>query len=142
MNRGLKLVFVVSLLLNLLLAGIVLGQAGHHMMKGDSFEQRIAALPETDQKHLRETLRLIEQGVWDMRSRMDTHRQKAAALLVAEPFDAAAYKSEVNALAQSRNDMAKRLGDTIASRAAEASPAERALLAEKMRRPPSRKPGR
>jgi len=140
MTRATKLFLTLSLLLNLLLAGLVAGHAGRYFMDGPQRMLRHVAdgLPEDKQDLFESLMKKARADSKPIRAELDSAHQKAADLLKAEPFDKASYLEQVKHINTLRAQMMQPMADAIASMAAQCTPEERAELAEAIRRPPRR----
>jgi uncharacterized membrane protein len=140
MTRKFKIAFLVSLVLNVLLVGVILG----HLPRGldartarhGRFEEALQKLPEPAQSRLRGHFAEIRAVADELRKDADTSRAQALRVLSAEPFDEAGYDREVRKMEELRSEMFRRIGARIKQAAKELSPEERRMLAELLRRPP------
>jgi len=144
MTKRVKLVFLASLVLNLLLLGIILGHAPRgrdaRPTRQQRMEEALKKLPEPAQSRLREKFTQIRAAADPLRQQSDQARAEAIRLLRAEPFDEAAYDREVSKIEALRSQTFKRIGQVIKQTAKELSPEERRMLADMLRRP--EQPGR
>lgn len=140
MTKSFKLVFLASLVLNLLLLGVILGRVPGAFESGFPREQRMEQalknLPEPGQTRIREKFAQIRAAADPLREAMDRARAEALRLLSAEPFDEAAYDRQVSKIAEMRLEMFKRMAGTVKQTAKELSPEERRMFADVLRRPP------
>jgi uncharacterized membrane protein len=141
MSRAVKLVFLASLVLNLLLLGIILGHVPRGLdarpaSRQERMEEALKKLPEPAQSRLRETFSKIRATDDPLRQQTHEARAEALRLLSAEPFDEAAYDRQVSKIEELRAEMLKRVGQQIKQTAKELSPDERRMLADVLRRPP------
>jgi uncharacterized membrane protein len=140
MTKTVKLVFLASLFLNLLLLGVILGRVPAAFESAPPREQRmeqaLKKLPEPAQTRLREKFAQIRAAGDPLRKQMDQSRAEALRLLSAEPFDEAAYDRQVSKIDGLREEAFKRMGGIIKQTAKELSPEERRMLADVLRRPP------
>lgn len=139
MNKTLKLAFLASLVLNLLLLGVILGRVPHEFNSAPTRKQRmeeaLKKLPAATQTHLRETLAQIRAAGDPLREQIDTARNEALRLISAEPFDETAYDRQVNKIDELREEMFKRMSQAIKQTIAKLSPEERRMFADVLRRP-------
>lgn len=140
MNKTFKFVFLVSLVLNLLFLGVILGRVPHGFdrppARQQRMEQALKKLPEPAQTRFRERFAQIRAAGDPLRERMDAARNEALRLLSAETFDEAAYDQQLTKYAELRQEMFKRMGQVIKQTVKELSPGERRMLADLLRRPP------
>ncbi len=138
MSKRLKLAFLVSLVLNIVLIGVILGHLPRNWHRASSRQQRIEqalrALPEPAQSHIREKLAQIRAADDSLQPQMDAARAEALRLLAAEPFDEAAYDRQISKIYDVREQMFKLTGQAIRRAAKELSPEERRMLADLFRR--------
>jgi uncharacterized membrane protein len=140
MTKTVKLVFLASLVLNLLLLGVILGRVPGALESASPREQRmeqaLKKLPEPAQTRLRDKFAQIRAAGDPLREQMDQARAEALRLLSAEPFDEAAYDRQVGKFGDLRREMFRRMGQSIKQTAKELTPEERRMFADVLRRPP------
>jgi uncharacterized membrane protein len=140
MTKTIKLAFVASLLLNLLLLGVILGQVPRAFEAAPNRQQRmeesLSKLPEPTQARFREKFAQIRAAGEPLRHEIDQARTEALRILSTEPFDEVAYDREVNKINALRAESFKRMGQMIKQTARELAPDERRMLADLLRRPP------
>jgi len=140
MSKPLKLAFLVSLVLNIILIGAILGHLPRYWQRAapsrqERIEQALRALPDPAQSHIREKFAQIRAADDPLQPQMDATRAEALRLLAAEPFDEAAYDRQISKIDDVREQMFKLTGQAIRRAAKELSPEERRLLADVLRRP-------
>jgi uncharacterized membrane protein len=142
MSKTAKLVFLASLILNIMLLGVVLGHVPRSFSgmpsRQERMERELKRLPEPAQSHIRAVFARIRAAGDPVRDQMETSRAEALRLLAAERFDEAAYDREVAKFDQSREQMFKQFGQAIKEATKELSPDERRMFADILRRPTSR----
>jgi uncharacterized membrane protein len=140
MSKAAKLIFVASLVLNLLLLGVILGQVPRASTPPPGRQQRmeeaLKKLPEPTQSRFREKFAEIRAAGDPQRGQIDEARAETLRLLSTEPFDEAAYDRQVRKIEELRAEMFKSMGQLIKQTAKELSPEDRRMLAEILRRPP------
>jgi len=140
MTKTVKLAFLASLVLNLLLLGVILGRVPGVFESASAREQRmeqaLKKLPDPAQARLREKFAQIRAAGDPLREQMDQARAEALRLLSAEPFDEAAYDRQVSKIDGLREETFKRMGEIVKQTVKELSPEERRMFAEVLRRPP------
>jgi uncharacterized membrane protein len=139
MTKTVKLIFLASLVLNLLLLGVILGRVPS-ALEGSSpraqrMEQALKNLPEPAQTRIREKFAQIRSSSDPLREQMDRERAEALRLLSTEPFDEAAYDRQVSKIIDMRLEMFKRMAVTAKQAAKELTPEERRMFADALRRP-------
>ncbi|MGN6717299.1 MAG: periplasmic heavy metal sensor [Candidatus Binatia bacterium] len=142
MSKTAKLVFLASLILNIMFLGVVLGHVPRSFSgtpsRQERMEQELKKLPEPAQSHIRALFARIRAAGDPIRDQMDASRTEAVRVLGAERFDEAAYDREVTKFDQLREQMFKQSGQAIKDAAKELSPEERRMLADVLRRPANR----
>ena len=140
MSKTIKLAFVASLVLNLLLLGVMLGQVPRAFDTAPTRQQRmeesLSKLPEPAQTRFREKFAQIRTASEPQRQRIDQARNEALRILAAEPFDEAAYDRQIKTIEEVRAEMFRSMGQIIKQTAKELSPEDRRMLADLLRRPP------
>lgn len=140
MTKRIKLAFVASLVVNLLLLGVILGKVPRAFdappTRQQRMEESLNKLPEPVQTRIRETFAQIRTAGDPVRQEIDQARAEALTILSAEPFDEAAYDRQINQIDELRAEMFKRMGQVIKQTAKELAPEERRMLADLLRRPP------
>ena len=112
MSRFLKIFITVSVLLNLLMAGVIIGDAGRYVMKSHvhrTLQEMAAMLPEDKREHFEDVMGRAEQDTGELRQQLSDARKKATNLLKAEPFDKGAYLVEMQEVQQMRGQIMQRM---------------------------------
>lgn len=132
MTRNIKFFIIVSVMLNVVLGGLVIGHASHRF--GHAMPQAMSSLPPEKQAEFRDAMKKVhgEEGSgWkDVR----TSREKIAGILTAPAFDKAAYMAEVEKMQAQRSKKWKQMANAIAGLAEHWSQQERKALAEMLQR--------
>ena len=141
MTKAVKLAFLASLVLNLLLLGVILGQVPRGLeppppTRQQRLEEALKKVPEPTQSRFREKFSQIRASSDPLRQQIDEARAETLRLLSAEPFDDAAYDRQVSKIEELRGEMFKRMGQSMKQTAKALSPEERRMLADLLRRPP------
>lgn len=140
MTKAVKLAFLASLVLNIILLGVVLGHLPRSFegrpSRQERMEQALQKLPDAVEARFREKFQQIRAAGDAQRQQMDSARQEALRLLSAEPFDEAAYDSQVTKIDGLREEMFKRMAQVVKQTAKELTPEERRMFADVLRRPP------
>jgi uncharacterized membrane protein len=140
MNRTLKLLFLVSLILNVLLVGVLMGQLPHRLERGSFREQRMEQalrdLPQPMQTRLREKFKQMRAAGDPLREQLRVAREETLGILSAEPFDEAAYDRQVSKIDNLQLQRFKKTGQVVKEIAKELSPEERRVFTQILRRPP------
>ncbi len=138
MTQPVKLIFLLSLMLNLVLAGVMLGQFARREMPvapdgGDPLGQIVALLPADRQAEFTaraEALRAVNEPI---RGEIEAARSAAIGIMTAEQFDEAAYEAETKKLQSGYRGMKKNMAAFVRDAARELDASGRARLAEIMR---------
>ena len=141
MTKAVKLAFLASLVLNLLLLGVILGQVPRGLeatppTRQSRMEEALKKVPEPTQSRFREKFAQIRAVNDPLRQQIDEARAETLRLLAAERFDETAYDRQVSKIEELRGEMFKRMGQDFKQTAKEFSPEERRMLADVLRRPP------
>lgn len=140
MNRAVKMTFVGSIILNVLLLGFVLGQSprrfDRNAMRQQRIEQVIKDLPEASQQRLRERFQQLRATADPLFEQMRKVQDEAVQLLGAESFDEAALDRQEAKINELRAQMSKQLSQSVKSALKDLSPEERRRFAQMLRRPP------
>lgn len=140
MSKTLKLAFVASLVLNLLLIGVLVGQVPRASSpppgRQQRMEQALQQLPEPAQSRLRANFAAIRAAGEPFRAKIEQARADALRLLSTEPFDEAAYSARLREMEELRIESIKSMGQRIRQQANELSPEERRMVADLFGRPP------
>lgn len=141
MSKRVKIIFLISLVSNLLLLGVV---GGHFMRR--QFDHPHFASPNLEELNVSpealerasEVMREIRESHQDLRESVRTARKKALTLLTAENFDPDAYMTQVQAMHEIRSQMMLTFSKDIQAAAEQMTAEERRALAAlfRYRRPP------
>jgi uncharacterized membrane protein len=140
MSQKTKLAFIASIVLNVLLVGVLLGQSPRRFdrstVRQQRMEQVIKDLPEASQTRLRERFQQLRSTADPLFAQMRQAQDETARLIGADPFDEAAFdrqEAKINAL---RADMTNKLSQVVKNTIKDLTPEERRRFAELLRRPP------
>lgn len=141
MNAKLKFAFLASLLVNVFLVGILLGELPHRfderLSREERMEKAIEALPEPLRARFRGKLEGMREGSEQLRDQIQEAREEAIRILIAEPFDGTAYDRQVNKIHELYGQRSQRMAEIVKEVAKDLSPEQRQMLAEVLKRPPS-----
>lgn len=144
MNAKLKFAFLASLLVNVFLLGVLLGELPHRFDEGVSREERmgkaIEKLPEPLRARFRGKLERMREGSEQLRDQIQEAREEALRILIAEPFDGTAYDRQVSKIHELYGQRAKRMAELVKEVAKDLPPEQRQMLAEVLKRPPPSPP--
>lgn len=140
MTRKTKFAFLASLVLNVLLFGVLLGQSPHRLDRGTLREQRMEQvlkdLPEESQARLRERAQQVRAIALPLFAGLRQPQDEAVRLLGADPFDEAAFDRQARQVRKLRAEMTEKLSREVKSATTDLTPEERRRFAELLRRPP------
>jgi uncharacterized membrane protein len=139
MTRGLRILLVVSLALNLLVAGLVIGRlldgrpdGGRPMAVDLPLGPFARALSPEDRRMIGRDL-LGDPALRDMRrSVREADLAALAAVLRAEPFDSAAAAAVISGQSQKMRALEQAVEEALLARFAVMTPAERGALADRL----------
>ena len=140
MNAKLKFAFLMSLVVNVFLVGVLLGELPRRFDEGMSREERMAkateALPEPLRTQFREKMDRMREGSEPLREQIRVAREEAIRILVTEPFDGTAYDRQVRKIHELHGQRSQRMAEFVKEVAKDLPPDQRQVLAEVLRRPP------
>ena len=141
MNKKLKLVFLASIVINVLLGGVLLGELPHRFdrdfYRRERMEKAFKELPQPVQGRFREKMKQLREDGEPLRDQIREARDEAIRILAAEPFDEAAYDRQVAKISELRGQLGKRMAAIVKEVAKEATPEQRKALAEMFKRSPA-----
>jgi len=139
MNRNAKRAFIASLILNVLLIGVLLGQSPRRFDRGAMRQQRIDQalkdLPAAVQTRLRERFQQLRAAADPLFDQIRKNEEEAVQLLGKDPFDESAYDRQVSKITEMRVEMTKKLSQVVKDASKDLSADERARFAQLLRRP-------
>lgn len=139
MNRTARITFVASIILNVLLIGVLLGQTSRRFDRGAMRQQRLDQalkdLPEAEQNRLRERFQKLRTAADPLFDQIRKAEDEAVQLLGKENFDEAAYDRQVSKINELRQNMTQRLSQMIKDLTKDLSASERRRFADLLRRP-------
>jgi uncharacterized membrane protein len=140
MSKAVKGVFLASILVNVLLLGVLLGELPHRGERCEDRQDRkekvLAQLPEPARTRVREAMERLQKDNEPVRERIREAREAAIRILTTEPFDSAAYDRQVSQISELRGQMAKHMAEVIKEIAKDLPPEHRGVLAGMLRRVP------
>jgi len=138
MSKKIKILIFSSLLLNVLLIGVVIGDVSHRFHKEfsvrKSVEEFASKLPEDKGALFLETIQRVHLNNRDAYHQLRDARKEAMNLLSAPEFDEAAYRLQIEKIHELRSLMKRRLADATIELARQFSQEERSALAQYLRR--------
>jgi uncharacterized membrane protein len=137
MNKKIKILIFSSLLLNVLLAGVVIGDMSHRFHKEyfvrKSVKEFASKLPADKAALFLETVERVHLNNQDAYNQIREARKEAMRLLSAPDFDESAYRLQVEKIHELRSLMKRRLADTTIELAKQFNQKERKALAQHLR---------
>jgi Spy/CpxP family protein refolding chaperone len=139
MNTKLKGAFVASIILNVLLLGIFFGTLSPGFGRENSRRERLTGqiekLPEPARSRFRDKMAQFRSTDDPSREQMRQVRNEAIRLLVAEPFDEAAYERQLLKVDELRRQRTKRMSDEMKELLKGLPPEQRTEVGEMLKRP-------
>jgi uncharacterized membrane protein len=138
-----KIVVVASVVLNVLLVGIILGNVFHHMGRGGPFKRDralAAKLPPEKFKLFTEVMGGARSECKQIRKQIRETREQTLNILTASEFDEQSFQREVDKLHELRGQVTHRVAEATLVLAKQFSPEERRLLGEYLERSRPRPP--
>jgi uncharacterized membrane protein len=139
MNKALKVTLLASIILNVLLVGVLLGQLPTRFATRSSFQQRmdtaINDLPEPARSRFRDKMEQTRKEVQTIRDEIQKARNETIRVFVADPFDGAAYDRHVSHITELRVELGKRMAASMKEFATGLPSEQRQMLAEGLKRP-------
>jgi len=138
MSKKIKILIFSSLLLNVLLAGVVIGDVSHRFHKEyfvrKSVKEFASKLPGDKAALFLETVKRVHLSNRDAYNQVREAKKEAMKLLSAPEFDEAAYRLQVEKIHELRSLMKRRLADATIELARQFSQKERSALAQHLKR--------
>ncbi len=140
MSKTIKWVLALSLFLNVLLAGVLLGHVSGdmaHPPRMHDMPKNIAGLSPEKQKMVDEVWADFRSGNSERFTKMKAAREEVVAIMEAPEFDEAAFRAKSAELGAMMSESKKKMIDNMANVAKQFNQEERKALAQHMRRPPT-----
>jgi len=137
MSKKMKILFFSSLLLNVLLVGVVIGDVTHrfhieHFVR-KSVKDFTSKLPEDKAALLLETVERVHLNNRDAYNQLREARKEAMKLLSAPEFDEPGYRLQIEKIHELRSLMKRRLADATIELARQFRQEERRALSHHLR---------
>ncbi len=140
MSKKMKVLIIGSLLLNVLLVGVIIGDMSHRLRREPFFgrhaRELASKLPEDKAALFLETVEKVHLNNRDVHKQIREARKRAMRILTAHHFDEAAYQIQVEKLQELRGLMMRQLANATIELARQFDQEERKVLAQHLRRPP------
>jgi uncharacterized membrane protein len=139
MSKKIKVLIIGSLLLNVLLVGVIIGNISDCVLR-DCFWGRHARevgskLSQDKARLFLDTVEKVHLNNRDMHKQVREARERAMNILTAHEFDEAAYQIEVDKLHELRGLIMRRFADATIELTRQFNQKERRVLAQYLRRP-------
>lgn len=138
MNKKLKILLVVSLLLNGLLAGLLLGKSSPFPMRPNGGPPKfdMADMPPSLQHKLDAAMNASFERDKDLRKQIEDKRQEIADIMKAAPFDTATFKTKNDELFTLLGQAGRNMAAAVSEVAEDAPPEQRADIARMLLKGP------
>ena len=139
MSRKVKILVVTSVVLNVLLAGVIIGNMAHQMERWSAFgrDRALAAkLPPEKYKLFTEVMGGARSECRQIRKQIKETRAQTLGILTAPEFDEESFQREVARLRDLRGQVSDRMAGATLHLARQFDPEERRLLGKYLERPP------
>jgi uncharacterized membrane protein len=137
MSKKMKILIFSSLLINVLLAGVVIGDVSHRFHKEyfvqKSVQEFASKLPADKAALFLETVERVHMNNRDAYNQIREARKEAIKFLSAPEFDEAAYRLQVEKIHELGSLMKRRLADATIELAKQFNQEERKALAQHLR---------
>jgi uncharacterized membrane protein len=137
-NRSIKTILTLSVVLNVLLAGMLLGDVSHRLIAPQSFDvsAQLAQFPQ-DKRNLFETIMgPAKQKMDTERAKIDEAKREAIRILKSDSFNADSYLKQIRHIEDIHFQMKQHISEAVANLAKQLTPQERTALAEIISHPP------
>lgn len=142
MNRGMKPVLAISVAINVLLAGMVLGGVSHGYIvpqpPAATFDiaGQLAHLPEDKRALYESIMGPAKQKMDAERAQIDNEKKLALKILKSEPFNEDAYLKQVQHIYELAGQMKLHVAQSVVELAKHLTPQEREVVAGIISHPP------
>lgn len=142
MNRRVIFVLAVSVAVNLLFAGMLLGHLLHRLMPPPPFNvaAELQKLPGEKRALFSSIMEPAKQRMDAERTQIDNAKKEALRLLKTEPFSEDAYLTQTRRINDMRTQMKRHIDEAVAKLARQLTQDERDVLAEIASHPPFAQP--
>lgn len=140
MSKSIKILVIISVVINILLIGVIFGQVSHRLGRKDLFQKRVpeiaVKLPADKKALFFRTMERVHRENRDIHKRIRETRERTLDILTAPEFDEDGYQTEAEKLHKLRGLIMQRLADATKELAVQFDQEERKALAEHLRHPP------
>lgn len=139
MSKSMKSFVALSVLLNIVLAGVIIGHMGQHMVSAvnyrhKSIEEMSGLLPEDKREHFESAMHKVEDEAGEQRQQLSDSHKQMVHLLEADPFDKDSFIAEAQKMSGIYGQIMQHRVETIADLAAEYPQEDRVKLADMLPR--------
>jgi len=144
MSKRLKIILFISIIINVLLIGVVIGHFSTRFLVKkhfkDHFPEISTELPAEKQEMLMDAMIKLHKESRGIKRKIRRVRKEIVKVLTASEFDEQLYDKKVEELHNLHGQMAKSLSEVTKKLAVKFTPSERRVLAEIIKRRPHRRP--
>lgn len=134
MSKGIKIILVVSVIINILFIGIIIGhfskRAEHWGKMRSQMNETIGTLPEDKKDMIESAMRNLRRETRGTHKQLEKKRIELLQILTAKQFDKDKFENEVKQLHNLHGDMAFEMADTVSKLAENLNQQERIALSE------------
>jgi uncharacterized membrane protein len=144
MSKKLKILLFISIILNVLLIGVMIGHISTRFLVKKHFKGHFPEisreLPAEKQEMLADAMMKLHRQSSGTKRKIHRVRKEIVEILTAPEFDEQLYDKKVAELHNLHGEMAMGLSEVTKKLAVKFTPSERRVLAEILRRKPHRRP--
>ncbi len=144
MSKKLKIIFFISIVINVLLIGVMIGHFSTRYFTKQYFKRHFteiaAGLPPEKQKMLMDAKMELHKESRATKRKIHKIRKEIGQILSAPRFDEQLFDKKVTELHDLHGEMAKGLAEVTKNLAQKFTPEERRVLAEILKKRPHRRP--
>jgi uncharacterized membrane protein len=137
MKNKLRIAFLASIILNVLLAGVIFGRLPQQLQEGSAqrgrFRAEVEKLPEPARSRFREKIEDFRKS--GLRDQIRATREETIRLLRADRFDQEAYDRQVRKMNDLRMQMTQQMADNLKEIVRDLPVDQRSAVAELLKRP-------
>ncbi|HTN71630.1 MAG TPA: periplasmic heavy metal sensor [Methylomirabilota bacterium] len=138
MNKTVKMVFLGSLVLNVLLLGVLLGRLPHRFERAPSRQERVEnslkEFPEPARTRFRDTLERMRHDGEPIDNQIQQTRDEILRIIVNDPFDEAAFDRQIAKINELRIERAGIMTKIIKDVVKNSTPDQRKMLVDMLKR--------
>ena len=145
MSKKIKIILTVSVVLNVLLIGVLVGMSADeykdHRNKRAEFRSAVDKLPPEKSKLVKKTMRGLHKETRKTRNELKKTRKKINKIISAPEFDESAYDVEIENLKRLQSEIMTKFGQVTKELAAQLGQEERKVIAELLKKRTFKKHG-